>query len=471
MARRTGILLLMCAALGLGAQEKANPRKAAPGESTDNTIKFYQGRIGRDPDDFFNYDKLGAAYIRKARETGDVAYYNLAEAVLRKSLDLESTHREAIAATAHLASVYFSEHRFNDALAYAEKALSFGTGDLSPHATIGDALLEMGEYERASTAYSHLRQREGDLAPHSGLVYLLETRNSTLQFMRGEPQDSIRHMRKAVQLASEAQMPEESIAWTQFTLAEELFQVGDLPGAEQANQDALKTYPQYHRALAGLAKVRGAQGRLSEAAELYRRALAVVPMPVYAAALGDVYTKMGMPAEARKQYDLVEFIARLSAISKNVFNRELALFYADHDIKLKEALEFAQEELKVRKDIYTWDCLAWALYKNGRLDEAAGAMSKAMALNTKDALLSFHAGMIYLGLKEDKKARDYLKGSLAMNPQFHVIYADLARQELREIDARIGAEAQAREERPIQTSRDSWLERSSPIDRGGHPLC
>jgi tetratricopeptide (TPR) repeat protein len=75
-------------------------------------------------------------------------------------------------------------------------------------------------------------------------------------------------------------------------------------------------------------------------------------------------------------------------------NRELALFYADQDMKLPEALELARKELEVRHDIYTWDTLAWVLYKNGRYQEASEAANNALALHTNDSLLLFHAGMI-----------------------------------------------------------------------------
>ena len=162
-------------------------------------------------------------------------------------------------------------------------------------------------------------------------------------------------------------MSNESIAWTQFTLGEEFFQAGDLNNAELADQAALRTYPGYHLALAGPAKIRSAQGRFQDSIELYRKALAVIPLPAYAAALGDVYTKVGLSAEAKKEYELVEFIGYLSALSKTVYNRELAMFYSDRAMKLKESLGLARKELEVRGDIYTWDCLAWALYKTTAL--------------------------------------------------------------------------------------------------------
>ncbi len=39
---------------------------------TDQLIQLYQARAAKEPGDFLSYGKLGAAYIQKARETGDI---------------------------------------------------------------------------------------------------------------------------------------------------------------------------------------------------------------------------------------------------------------------------------------------------------------------------------------------------------------------------------------------------------------
>ena len=420
--------LLLLSGSGLSAQTNARAPKAAASNPTDDVIRFYEWRVARDPDDYFNYDKLGVAYVGKGRETGDAAYYELAEKALRKSLELESTHREAVSATAHLASVFFAEHRFQEALEYARKSLTFNTGDLSPHATIGDALLESGDYEEAAREYAKLDEPEG--APRPGIAYLRETRSSNLQFLKGNTQESIRHMRNAVRIANDAHMAVETIAWTQFTLGEECFQAGDLKCSDEANQDALRTYPGYHRALAGLARVRAAQERFPEAIDLYQKALAVIPLPLYAASLGDIYESLGRHDEAERQYDLVQVIGYLNALNKSLYNREFALFYADHDIKLSEALALSRKELELRHDVYTWDCLAWTLFKNGMSSEAADAMGHALSQGTVDALMFFHAGMIHESLGDTIKATQFLERALATNPQFHVSYALLAARSL-----------------------------------------
>ena len=154
-----------------------------------------------------------------------------------------------------------------------------------------------------------------------------------------------------------------------------------------------------------MAQVRAAQKRYDEAIDLYRKAIAIFPMPEYIAALGDVYGKIGKPDEARKQYELVEYIGQLNALNQALYNRELAYFYADHDIKLNEGLEFAQRELDYRRDIYAYDVLAWNLYKNGKAEEARDAIEQALKLGTKDAKLLYHAGMIYHRLGEKRKSQ------------------------------------------------------------------
>jgi tetratricopeptide (TPR) repeat protein len=104
-------------------------------------------------------------------------------------------------------------------------------------------------------------------------------------------------------------------------------------------------------------------------------------------------------------------------------------------MKLAEALDLAQKELEVRHDIYTWDALAWALYKNGKLTEAASASEKATRFGTRDSLILFHAGMIAEKLGQREQARSDLTEALQINPHFHLLYAAGAKQALAALDA------------------------------------
>jgi len=441
------------------ADTHASGQSPAPASShrynqTDGTIRFWQWKVSRDPDDYFNYDHLGAAYIQKARETGDITYYSLAEQSLGRSLALESKDREAVSAYAHMATVYFGEHRFPDAIDYAQRAAALKTGDVSQYAIIGDAQLEMGEYGKAAESFAKLRDaaRSPEHAS-SRIQYLAESRWAALDFIEGRAARSEDELQKAIDNAIAAQAPAENIAWTQFMLGEELFLTGKIAGAENSYRASLKSYPGFHRALTGLARVSAAEHKYEQAAQFYVQAIGVIPVPAYAAALGDVYRKMERADDASKQYQLVEYIARLNAMNKIVYNRELALFYADHDLRLPESAELARKELQVRKDVYTWDVFAFALYKTGRAREAAEADAHALRLGTPDPLLYFHAGMIARALGEHGKERQYFRHALALNPDFHVLYAEVARRNLREIDDKSEATAQARANKGTRDAR------------------
>jgi tetratricopeptide (TPR) repeat protein len=400
---------------------------------TERVIQTMQSRVQRAPKDPAAYSSLGAAFFQRARETGDVEDFQLAEQALNKSLALNSADFSAEPAYSTMAEVCMGEHRFSDAIANAQKALALGSGDLSSFAIIGDANADMGEYERAAIAYSRL-DISGESATQPRNVYIRDSRTSYLKFVSGDTPGAIRLMQSAVAAGAEARLPAENLAWLYYELGEYEFQSGDIGAANHAYLTALNIHPGDYRALAGLAKLRANQGRLDEAIKLYQSAIAVVPMPLYVAELGDMYNQAGNLAEAKKQYQLVEYIGMLGHINQVLHNRDLALFYADHDIKLDEALALARKEFEVRHDIYTWDVLAWALFKNGKYQEANDAMEHALRPGTRDALLFFHAGMIAGQLGRKGEAKEKLQAALNINPGFHVIYAGVARRQLKALD-------------------------------------
>jgi tetratricopeptide (TPR) repeat protein len=407
--------------------------------ATDRLIHSAQRTVARSPADANAYAGLGAAYFQRARETGDVSDYQLAEQSLTKSLDLVSADFSADAALGTMAEVCMGEHRFADALTYSQKALSLGTGDLSPFAIVGDAYADMGEYDKAGVAYGRLTPRDMTLSPRA--AYARDSRLSYLKFIAGDTPAAIGLMKTAVTEGAEAQLPSENLAWLYYELGEYYTQAGDYASADRAYVAALTIHPGDYRALAALGKLRANNGRYAEAIVLYQKAIAVVPMPLFIAELGDLYAKSGNEAEAQKQYALVEYIGLLGHINQVLHNRDLALFYADHDKKLAESLDLAQKELEVRHDVYTWDALAWALYKNGRLTEAAKASEKAMRFGTRDSLLLFHAGMIDERLGQSEQARNELNEALQINPHFHLIYAETAQRQL----MALGAQSQSKE--------------------------
>src|SRR5579863_3914902 len=142
MAKWQIFLLTLCASAAW-CQTEASKTSPSLGSNlnseADKRIQSLQLRVKSAPGDYAGYDELGSAFFLKARETGDIAYYELAEQTLKKSLDLAPRDFHAADPLVHIALVYMGEHRFKDALDYAQKAISLGSGNLPAFAIEGDA--------------------------------------------------------------------------------------------------------------------------------------------------------------------------------------------------------------------------------------------------------------------------------------------------------------------------------------------
>jgi Flp pilus assembly protein TadD len=114
-------------------------------------------------------------------------------------------------------------------------------------------------------------------------------------------------------------------------------------------------------------------------------------------------------------------------------NRNLAMAYADRDRKVDRALALVEGELSGRRDIYTYDALAWALYKNKKFEEAGKAKEKALELGTPEPAFYYHAGMIERALGQTDHARKHLAKALELNARFDPRQAPLAQAALKEI--------------------------------------
>ena len=117
-----------------------------------------------------------------------------------------------------------------------------------------------------------------------------------------------------------------------------------------------------------------------------------------------------------------------------VFNRQLVLFDVNHGRDVATALHLADKELVERKDVYGYDADAWALLANGRAADADAAMTKALALGTRDAMLLYHAGEIALAVGDSARARDLLTQSLAITGALDPLSASKARASLQGLD-------------------------------------
>lgn len=405
------------------------PASPLPSDEAANrqTILFLEERTKADPEDFIAQNKLAGYYLQQVREIGDLTYLKLAAHASRTSVaTLQPEHN--IDGLAELTQVELTSHEFVAARDHALQLIELQPDKSIPRQMLGDALLELGEYDRAKQAYWLMEQFGGV----QGLTRVAaEQRIARLALLRGEPGNATDHFRKALRMALAMPAPlRETVAWCRWQLGETAFLTGDYAGAEKHYRDALTTFPNYFRALASLGRVRAARGDLSGAAEQYEKAINIFPDPSYVAALGDIYHLLGREQDATAQYKLVEVIAHLNLASGNIYNRQEALFCADHDIQSEKAYQNAMQEYAVRKDIYGADAVAWTALKAGKLAEAQAAIKEALRLGTRDSKLFYHAGMIAQAAGDRALAGSFLKQALDLSPKFDPLQARFAQSAL-----------------------------------------
>ena len=317
-----------------------------------------------------------------------------------------------------------AEHDFVKARADGLRLTQLDPGTINSWGVLTDALLELGDYAQADAAIQEMRKLGSDTAE-------TEIRVGRLLFLQGDTPGAQKHFFRALAFARNIPMPpRETVAWCQWQLGEMAFSTGDYDPAEKYYRDALATYPGYVQALASLGRVLAAHDNLAGAIEQYESAVRRFPDPTFVAALGDLYHLAGRQKDAQIQYDLVEQIGHLSALNGSRYNRQIALFEADHNKDVQAAYIGAAREYRDRRDIYGADALAWTAMKAGKLTEAQTAMTAALRLSTHDARLYYHAGMIAEKNGNRQQTRDYLQRALNLNPKFDPLQASLAQKTL-----------------------------------------
>ncbi len=347
---------------------------------TDDRIAFYVALVKAQPETLQYQVLLAGTYIQKMRETTDFSYIDRAEKLLQAVLDADSSQYDALRLRTE---TELERHNFKKVAQDSMHLAEIAPADSWNWGTLGDAYIELGDYDKAADAYQRMMNLRPDLASYN--------RAAHYRFLNNDMKGAIEIMKLAITAGSTAP---ENIAWCWVELGAYYLKSGQLDLAGKAYTSATQTFPNYHPAFAGMGKVYAAKGDIGRAIDSYTRAQSITPLPDYAAALYDLYLAAKQPAEAGKQKQLIETIDTLAKANGEKVNRNLAIIYADHDWHLDRALELATAELEYRKDVYTYDALGWVLYKNKRYGEAAKAMELALKLKTPEPGFQAHARLI-----------------------------------------------------------------------------
>jgi len=349
--------------------------------STDQRVAAIEARLKEAPTDSVLRNDLAGAYLQTMRETADGNYLERASQIVGAVLKSDPTNYDA---RRRQLEIEMQRHHFRQVIELAPSMLEQRPKDVAVWGMLGDAGMETGDYDRAADAYQTMVDLRPDLASYNRVAFY--------RFVTGDADGAIEIMRRAVR--SGASEPE-NVAWCLADLGRMLLKTGAYDEAEQAFRQALARFPGYHAALAGLGRVYAARAQYSEAIQQLLSAQAKAPFPEYAGLLAKLYRKTGKTDLEQRQIALLDVADRLDRAAGETANRNLSLALSDLGLRPERALELAQAELKVRQDVYTYDALAWALFHNGKLEEAEAAIRRALSQNSPEPSFHEHAAQIF----------------------------------------------------------------------------
>ncbi len=397
-------------------------------QANEQALLFFAARVRRAPDDHVAQNKLAGCYLQRVRETGSQDDLALAFRATHASLQSVPSVRNLSALTA-LTLEEQASHAFAQARDHAIELSQLEPDRTTPYQLLGDAFLELGEYDKAEAAFKKMAAL-GGVGGVEGVE--TETRFARLALLHGDTTTAERRLRTALAFARNLNPPpRETVAWCHWQLGETAFSTGDYAQAEEQYRDALAVFPDHTPSLASLGRVRAARGDGNDAIAWYEQAVRRLPDNIaFVGALGDLYHLAGNEKAAQARYARVEEIGWPDKNSGAVFDRPLALFYADHDLHAAEAYANAARVYKDRPDIVGADIVAWTAFKAGKIAAAQKAIKAALRLGTRDARLFYHAGLIALAAGDEKTAQTYLQRALALSPRFDPLQAAVAQRAL-----------------------------------------
>lgn len=356
-------------------------------EAIDRTILQLQEKLHQQDKPLALLERLGWAFVTKARTSFDEGYYQLAE---QTALCMTVKQADSLAAKLLQGHVMHNQHRFRDAGRVARELVA-QRGLWFDYALLGDALMEQGQLDKAVVAYQQmLDQKPGPVA------YM---RSAHMRWLSGDLSGAIELMQMARRGVGRNL---EISGWINTRLALYEMQAGNLSQASQYLQHTLQQQPDYAPALL-------TQGRLLLARNDYRAALVPLtratelnPLPEYQWLLLEALQAAGEHDQAR------QIALQLDERGAADDPRTYALYLTTTGGNTGRALNLLREEYKNRADMFTLDAYAWALLAQGQIEDAYEFIVRALAHNTVDARLFLHAGLIAKARGNSAEAEQWL---------------------------------------------------------------
>jgi tetratricopeptide (TPR) repeat protein len=360
-------------------------------------VKFWNSRLAINGKDEASLSKLAGLYAELFKKSGVVGYILLSDSLNNEVLKQYPQGNAEI--YQRLAANAISQHKFQEAKTYAEKALSLKEKKAASLLLLVDVSIEIGDYAKANQILRQFRNK-------NSFAYLI--RRAKVKDHEGQLDSAIVCMEKAYERIKGNRVLGQ---WALSNLADMYGHAGKIEKAYQTYLNVLENNPSDNYALQGIAWICLSNDRNFDAAKRIVNALSIRRnMPAAHLMLAEIAEMEGN--HELKLTHLKKFRQLASdPLYKTMYHKYLALLEAE-EFDPEIAVSIAKHEIVDRPAPPSYDLLAWAYYHHKDFAKALDVAKRQVENQTFEPDAIYHLGMIYLANGNSGQAKHYLEEAL-----------------------------------------------------------
>ena len=376
-----------------------SPAKHVSSDQTTEELKFWEERLKTNNNDEASLAKLGSIHAELFKSTGLVEHILMSDSLY--TLVLKSYPKGNVEIYQSLAANAITQHKFQSAKDYTEKALALKDKKAASLLILVDVSLEIGDYARANLVLKDFKNK-------NSFAYLI--RKAKLEDHEGHLDSAIVCMEKAYRRIKGNKALSQ---WTRSNIADMYGHAGRIKDSYDLYLKVLKDNPKDDYALKGIAWIALSHDLNTGAAKTIINELAVRRrMPEAHLMLAEIAELDGDLTEKADHLKKFKSLVTFPQY-KTMYHKYLAVLEAEEFQNPDAAVGIALEEIANRPTPQSYDLLAWAYYQQNNFKEAFSVATRQVENQTFEPEAFYHLGIIYQANGNYDKASYYLNEALA----------------------------------------------------------
>ena len=366
----------------------------------DAETEFWKARLKNVEDDIVSRSKLAGLLEKRFSYSGNVSELLQADSIYKLVNAIQS--KMSSGTFRSLASNSIRLHKFKLAQKYIDSALALGDDKYLSLLIQFDIAIELGNRYQAKQVLEKLGNK-------NGFDYLIRAAKYA-DHTEGNLDEAIRLMEKAVK---EVEKNETLWLWAKANLGDMYGHANKLRESYNCYLEVLSRDPRYYHALKGVAWLafsgdkdpREAKRIISSLRKLHN-------VPDYTLLLAEI------AAFENNQKERDTYIADFLKIVRDpsygdMYNKYVFFLQSDFFDNAEQAISLATRETENRPNAEAYSWLAWAYFKQGKIDEALRITKAKVENKSFDPEVLYRMGIMYQNAGDKNKAKEYLNDAMS----------------------------------------------------------